>query len=241
MQGYQKNIHYSKELERSILGICLLEKPPIKGVMSVMKHEYFYDPAHSAIYRCMQEMYNKNIPIDLLTVAHHILVAKKVTKIGNQEVGYFLTRLTNDVVSSAHVNYWCQVVKVMYQDRLVLAASIEGRPAPQLIKPVERKFPFKVAKYLLSTIDKLIIKQNAANYGLNHIKGKENYSIRVDSPQLVYMMSLIAPEYTWSTSVGDEYWSREKIKQQIPKECILKSYPDGSRYWENKHGYPNNW
>lgn len=241
MQSYQPNIHYSKDLERAVLGICLLEKPPLKGVLSVLKPESLYVPGHRKVYEAIKDMATANLPVDILTVANYLLNVRHVKLIDNNEVGYFLTTLTRDVVSSAHVNYHCAIIVDMYYKRLSLAAEVEGRPAPAAPKPASRLYPYKIAKYLLRIADKELLKSTCKVYGNNTIKGRLPYTIRVESPQQAYLMHLIAPEYTWSCVEGDEKWTRKQIKEQIKNDCILKVLADGTRYWENKSGYPENW
>ena len=58
----------AKELEEAILGAIMLEKSAFDTVIEILKPECFYVEAHQKIYKAMQSLAIKSLPIDLLTV-----------------------------------------------------------------------------------------------------------------------------------------------------------------------------
>lgn len=117
-------LHYSKEFEAAVLGICLLEKSAFGRTYGLIDEKVFYQQDNKVIYSCLKEMYDKSIPIDLLTVWNRLiesgveLICKNsVTTNPSAGIAYYLTRLTNEVVSSAHLEYHCHVLKKMWQKR----------------------------------------------------------------------------------------------------------------------------
>lgn len=63
----------------------------------------------------MSEMFDQNIPIDILTVWQYMV--KKEMKMHVDNIPYYLTRITRDVVSSANLEYHCYVIKEMWRIR----------------------------------------------------------------------------------------------------------------------------
>lgn len=132
-----ENIHYSKDLESAILGICLLEKDSFGRTYGIIDKENFYFDGHKEVYDAIAEMYNNGIPIDLLTVTDYLMNDKKKIEINSLNTAYFLVRLTNSVASSAHLEYHCFIIKRMWMEREVLkithgSVKLEGDVKAQI-------------------------------------------------------------------------------------------------------------
>src|SRR5688572_13042545 len=88
----------AKDLEEAILGAIMLEKSAFDTVIEILKPECFYVDAHQKIYKAMQALAIKSLPIDLLTVVEELKVREELDMVGGP---YYVTKLTNSVVSSA--------------------------------------------------------------------------------------------------------------------------------------------
>jgi replicative DNA helicase len=106
-------IDFSKKLESAVLGACLLEKTAIGRTYGIITKENFYSDDNKKVYGVMAEMFDKNIPIDCVTVWQQML--SETLHAGN--TAYYLTTLTNDVVSTAHLEYHCFILKEMWRKR----------------------------------------------------------------------------------------------------------------------------
>lgn len=120
MIEYKPYIHHGKDLEESILGACLLEKLAFGRIYSIIESEHFYFSGHQIVFDVMQEMFQVNAPIDIFTVIEWVMNKKRIEEIDKWNVPYFITRLTNCVCSSAHLEYHSFIVKEMWQRRKVL-------------------------------------------------------------------------------------------------------------------------
>lgn len=120
MTEFKKYIHHGVDLEMAILGACLLEKSAMGRTYGLIDAECFYYEGHKVVYEVLKEMYDKSIPIDSFTVAEYIVVRKGVEVFGDYAVDYYLCRLTMFVVSSAHMEYHCHLVKEMWRRRRIL-------------------------------------------------------------------------------------------------------------------------
>lgn len=124
MTDLREYIHYGPGLERLILGACLIEKSALGRTYGLLEPECFYVSAHRVVYDVMKEMYDYSIPIDIETVVQRI-VSKGLEELEGHKVPYFVTSLTYSVVSSAHLEYHCHLVKEMWRRRRILEIKYE--------------------------------------------------------------------------------------------------------------------
>ena len=60
------------EAEQSVLGGILLDSDGLPAALEVLKGDEFYRDAHRVIFRAAQELFERNAPIDLVTVADYL-------------------------------------------------------------------------------------------------------------------------------------------------------------------------
>ena len=104
---YGKVPPQAKDLEEAVLGALMLEKSAFDTVVEILKPECFYVEAHQRIFRSMQSLSNKSQPIDILTVAEELKFKEELEMVGGP---YYVTRLTNAVVSSANIEAHSRIV-----------------------------------------------------------------------------------------------------------------------------------
>lgn len=126
MIEYKPYVHHGKDLEEAILGACMLEKLAFGRIYGILEPEYFYSDSHKLVFDCMKEMFQVNAPIDIFTVTEWLIAKKDKPEINGTNTPYFVTRLTNSVVSSAHLEYHSFIVKEMWQRRRVLEIKYKG-------------------------------------------------------------------------------------------------------------------
>jgi replicative DNA helicase len=115
---FKKHIHHDTDIEKAIVGIIILEREAITLVGDILEPEMFYHATLSEFYKYLLEMHKKGLPIDLLTATNYI-----VNKIGSdklksgQTIGYVLLKCTQDVVNSANVVAWANIIRGLYVRR----------------------------------------------------------------------------------------------------------------------------
>lgn len=119
MIEYKKHIHYGLDLEAAILGACIIEANAFGRTYGLIDQECFYSTGNGIIYGAMKAMYDSSIPIDTYTLLDYI-VKQGHEKIDRHDPLYFILTRTNGVVSSAHLEYHCHLVKEMWQRRKIL-------------------------------------------------------------------------------------------------------------------------
>lgn len=125
---FEKEKHYSQEMEVAIIGLCLLEKDAFSRTYGLVKEEYFYFDSSREAYRSMRMMYDCNLPIDLLTVCNFMIRKRGIPydQFYGYTVGYYLMQCTNHVVSSAHLEYYCHCIYEMWIDREIIRLTFSG-------------------------------------------------------------------------------------------------------------------
>jgi replicative DNA helicase len=98
----------SIEAEKSLLGSLLLDKNAIVRVIDFINSKDFYRGAHQEIYQVCQELFEKNEPIDLLTVANKLKEKEKLEDIGGNS---YLTEMINSVPTASNILNYAKIVQ----------------------------------------------------------------------------------------------------------------------------------
>jgi replicative DNA helicase len=119
---YGKVPPQAKDLEEAVLGAIMLEKSAFDTVIEILKPECFYLDANQRIYRAMQSLQQKNQPIDILTVVEELKSKSELEMVGGP---YYVTRLTNAVVSSANIEAHSRIILQKFIQRELIRISGE--------------------------------------------------------------------------------------------------------------------
>ena len=113
----------SIEAEQSVLGSLLLSKKAIIKIADLIKPEDFYRDTHRFIFETMLELFEKNEPIDVLTVSTRLEAKDQLEKIGGSS---YLTTLVNFVPTASNVVHYAKIVqrKKLLRDLIEAAYSI---------------------------------------------------------------------------------------------------------------------
>ena len=112
----------SKDLEEAVLGAIMLEKSAFDTVIEILKPECFYVEANQRIFRAMTSLAQKSLPIDLLTVVEELKIKEELDLVGGP---YYVSRLTNAVVSSANIESHSRIVLQKFIQRELIRISGE--------------------------------------------------------------------------------------------------------------------
>ncbi len=119
---YGKVPPQARDLEEAVLGAIMLEKSAFDTVVEILKPECFYVDAHQRIYRAMQGLAQKSMPIDMLTVVEELRQKEELELIGGP---YYVTKLTNAVVSSANIETHARIILQKFIQRDLIRISGE--------------------------------------------------------------------------------------------------------------------
>jgi len=106
--------------EKSVLGAILIDSSAINLVAEFLKSEHFYLPEHQSIYSAMITLFEKQQPIDLVTIQDELKREGSIKKIGGQK---YISELINIVPTSAYVEHYGRIVKNQYVKRKLIELS----------------------------------------------------------------------------------------------------------------------
>ena len=112
----------AKELEEAVLGAIMLEKSAFDTVIEILKPECFYGEANQRIFKAMRSLAEKSLPIDLLTVVEELKLKEDLELVGGP---YYVSKLTNAVVSSANIEAHSRIVLQKFIQRELIRISGE--------------------------------------------------------------------------------------------------------------------
>jgi replicative DNA helicase len=119
---YGKVPPQAKDLEDAVLGAIMLEKGAFDTVVEILKPECFYVDANQRIFTAMKNLANKSQPIDILTVVEELRMMEDLETIGGP---YYVTKLTNAVVSSANIEAHARIILQKFIQRELIRISGE--------------------------------------------------------------------------------------------------------------------
>jgi replicative DNA helicase len=119
---YGKVPPQARDLEEAVLGAIMLEKSAFDTVVEILKPECFYVEGHQQIFKSMQGLAQKSQPIDILTVVEELKMREELEQIGGP---YYVTKLTNTVVSSANIEAHSRIILQKFIQRELIRISGE--------------------------------------------------------------------------------------------------------------------
>src|SRR5215831_10457984 len=119
---YGKVPPQAKDLEEAVLGAIMLEKGAFDTVIEILKPECFYVDAHQRIFRAFQNLAQKSLPIDILTTVEELKLSEELETVGGP---YYVTKLTNAVVSTANIEAHSRIILQKFVQRELIRISGE--------------------------------------------------------------------------------------------------------------------
>jgi replicative DNA helicase len=96
------------EAEQSVLGAILLDNSALTTTLELLDYDDFYKDSHRRIFMSMTDLFDKNEPIDIITLTDHLKRKNDLESVGG--TGY-LTALVSLVPTSANIRYHCRIVR----------------------------------------------------------------------------------------------------------------------------------
>lgn len=151
---------HSLEAEQSALGAMILDKDAVTEVVELITDEDFYKEAHKAIFRGIIDLYNRNEPVDMVTLSEILVKEGVFGDIGGIE---YLSDLTTMGVVTTNAKYYAKIIEEKSTVRRLIRASSEI---------IEKGYLSEEADYLLDLAEKSIfdISQKKNREGLEAIK-----------------------------------------------------------------------
>lgn len=152
---------FSVEAEQSVIGSIIIDPKCLNHAATMLKSEYFYIPQHQEIYGTLTEMYEKNLPIDFVTLLEQLKSKGIYDEAGGKS---YLTQLVQAVPTTANLDNYISIVRDRYFARSLMKA------AQTIIKDINENA--MDSSLLLDSAEQRIyeIRQGRDNTDLVHIK-----------------------------------------------------------------------
>jgi len=108
------------EAEMAVLGAMLLSQDAVVLAMEKIREDVFYRDVHRIIFNTILEMFDRAIPIDMLTLTDELKRQNQLEKIGGVN---YIASLVNTVPSAAHIDHYLRIVFQKYVLRALISAA----------------------------------------------------------------------------------------------------------------------
>ena len=116
----ERELPHSKEAELSVIGSVLTDSDGVAASAEIIKADDFYYAANREIYKAVMELFNENIPVDIVTVSDRLKQHDKLDGIGG--IGYLSSAVTG-VHTTGNVEYYAKIIKEKAVLRRLISAS----------------------------------------------------------------------------------------------------------------------
>ena len=108
LPSYLKVPPHNIEAEQAILGGVLINNDAMNEITDTISPDDFYREAHAGLFEGMVELYNRNEPIDIITLSQILSAKNSLEKVGGTS---YLASLVEAISTSAGIVYHAQIVK----------------------------------------------------------------------------------------------------------------------------------
>src|SRR5260370_4648802 len=110
------------DAERSVLGGILRKNDVLDDIAPHVRAEFFYTDAHRKIYEAILSLYDRNLPVDTVTLAEELNRRGQIKDIG--DYGY-LTELWAPSPTPANARHYADIVREKALLRNLINASTD--------------------------------------------------------------------------------------------------------------------
>ncbi|NLD98591.1 MAG: replicative DNA helicase [Fibrobacter sp.] len=96
------------DVEKTVLGSMLIDSQAVVNGIELLDEECFYSGANAKIFLCIKEMFEKTIPIDILTMAEMLRKKDWLKDVGEET---YLAELAESIATSANIEYYAGILR----------------------------------------------------------------------------------------------------------------------------------
>lgn len=116
----------SVEIEKRVLGALMIDVDAFTVVSEILRPETFYDPRHQKIFKAIQQLNVRELPVDMVTVIEELKQEGTHDEVGAPN---YIIDLSASTVSSANIEYHARILAQKFVARQLInyASTIEGK------------------------------------------------------------------------------------------------------------------
>jgi replicative DNA helicase len=115
------------EAEQAVLGAVIFDNEALPAVLEMrLEADDFYKEAHRRIYRAILDLYDKNEPVDIVTLTDYLRRSGDIDAVGGLA---YLSALADSVPTSANIRYHAKIVceKAVLRSLIRTATNITSK------------------------------------------------------------------------------------------------------------------
>lgn len=144
---------HSLDAERSILGSILVEKDALIKISDFLMADDFYHDIHAILYRAMLDLYDRRMPVDVVTLTSYLEDRNQLQIIGGVT---FLADLSTENFTASHIVQYALIVKekstlrklIKAGDEIIGLGYNETEPLEEILEKAEKSL-FSVSQTFL--------------------------------------------------------------------------------------------
>lgn len=105
------------ETEKAVLGALLLEAGAFDDINSIINEDSFYKPEHRTIFKAIKDLHKSQTPVDLIIITQELQKQNKLDEVGGP---IYITQLTSNVASAAHIEHHARIIAEKYVQREII-------------------------------------------------------------------------------------------------------------------------
>ena len=121
-ENFRKLPPQNLEAEASILGGVLLDNESMNTVVELVKFDDLYRDSHRKIYRAMVDLWERNEPVDLITLSDHMKAKGELESVGGSA---YLAELASQIPTAANIAHYARIVRDKAILRHLIRASTD--------------------------------------------------------------------------------------------------------------------
>lgn len=111
------------DAERAVLAAMIMSPEILEDALTRVKEEYFYHPRHRKVFAAIRDLYDRNTPVDQLSLADRLLARGELDEVGGKP---YIIELASDSFALVNWATHADIVKrtALLRDLITAGASI---------------------------------------------------------------------------------------------------------------------
>ena len=117
-----RSLPHNLEAEQSVIGSMMIDRAAIAQAAESLKGDDFYRDSHRVLFGVMMEMFQKDIPIDMVTLVEQLTSVQKLEAVGGIT---YISEISASVPSTANLASYIKIVEEKAMLRRLIKASTQ--------------------------------------------------------------------------------------------------------------------
>ena len=122
MEQPLRSLPQNTDAEQLIIGAMIIERVAIAQAVEALKSEDFYREPHKIIFNAILDLYQRDIPVDMITLIDQLRSSERLEAAGGMT---YVTEVCSSVVSTANIGSHIKLVQQKSMLRKLIRASTE--------------------------------------------------------------------------------------------------------------------